>query len=190
MKIEKKLKHFTTVTIENVQNKCDMELAEYKAEQDTRFERHKKEALRLAALEEKSLREQIERKASKEYTMEQLHIRRKINHKQDELREKLFADVESRILQFKQGADYKSYLIRQIKKAKAFAGDEEICIYIDVEDEYMKLELERECEVNLCISKYSFKGGIRAELPDRNILIDNTFETRLEEEREKFLIVV
>ena len=54
----------------------------------------------------------------------------------------------------------------------------------------MKLELERECEVNLCISKYSFKGGIRAELPDRNILIDNTFETRLEEEREKFLIVV
>ena len=76
LKIEEKLKHFTTVTIENVQSKCDEELNEYKAELDNRYERHKTEALRLSALEEKSMRENIERKASKEYTMEQLHIRR------------------------------------------------------------------------------------------------------------------
>lgn len=190
MKIEEKLKHFTVVTIENVQNKCDMELEKYKSEQDERFERHKAEALRLAALQEKTMKEQIERKASKEYTMEQLHIRRKINHKQDELREKLFADVESKLMEFKQGLDYKLYLVRQIKKAKEFAGEEQIHIYIDKTDEYMKAELESECKVALQVSSYHFIGGIRAELPDRNILIDNTFETRLEEEREKFLIIV
>ena len=190
MKIEEKIKHFTTVTIESVQSKCDLEFKEYKAELDEKFERHKKEALRLAALEEKNLRENIERKASKEYTMEQLHIRRKINHKQDELREKIFADVEARLKSFKETDGYKVYLIKQIKKAVNFAGDEEIHIYIDESDGDMKAELERECKIELFISDHSIKGGIRAELPDRNILIDNTFETRFEEEKEKFLVVI
>lgn len=190
MKVEEKLKHFTTVTIESVQSKCDAEFKEYKSELDEKFERHKKEALRLAALEEKNLKENIERKASKEYTMEQLHIRRKINHKQDEIREKIFSDVEMRLKTFRETEEYKSYLVRQIKKAVSFAGNEDIYIYIDEADEYMKEVLEKECKVTLFISDYCLKGGIRAELPGRNILIDNTFATRFEEEKEKFLVVI
>ena len=190
MNIEDKLKHFTTVTIENVQNKCDKSLEEYKTELDAVFERHKAEAIRLSALEEKTLRDAIERKASKEYTMEQLHIRRKINRKQTELKAKLFEDVEKELKAYRQSEAYKKYLICQIEKAVRFAKDEELRIYIDVNDEYMKDELEKQCGVKLLVSDSSFKGGIRAELPKRNILIDNTFETRLEEEKEKFLIVV
>lgn len=190
LNIEDKLKHFTTVTIENVQNKCDQSLEEYKAELDVVFERHKGEAIRLSALEEKTLRDAIERKASKEYTMEQLHIRRSINGKQNELKAKLFADVEKQLEVYRQSDEYKDYLVRQIKKAVRFARGEELHIYIDKGDEYMKTELEKRCNVELSVSEHTFKGGIRAELPNRNILIDNTFETKLEEEKEKFLIVV
>lgn len=190
LKIQEKLKHFTTVTLENVQSKCDKTLEQYKSELDARFESHKTEAVRLSSLEEKSLREDIERKASKEYTMEQLHIRRKISHKQDELKGKLFADVEKRLEEYRAGEAYKAYLVRLIKKAVRFARGEELHIYIDMEDEHLKDELEQCCEVTLLVSDHAFKGGIRAELPKRNILIDNTFETKLEEEKEKFLIVI
>ena len=33
-------------------------------------------------------------------------------------------------------------------------------------------------------------GGIRAEIPKKNILIDNTFETKLEESVEKFMVTL
>lgn len=190
LNIEEKLKHFTTVTIENVQSKCDRSFEEYKAELDGQLERHKTEAARLSALEEKTLRDAIERKASKEYTMEQLHIRRKINRKQNELKEKLFAEVEKRLGEYRATTEYRDYLAHQIERAVRFARGEELHIYIDMEDGHMKEELEKRCKVTLKVSEQAFKGGIRAELPKRNILIDNTFETRIEEEKEKFLIVV
>ncbi len=190
MKVEEKLKHFTTITIENVQNKCDKELEEYKAQLDSKFEQHKTEALRLANLEEKSMREHIERKASKEFTTEQLHIRRTMNSKQDELRESLFKDVLDRIKEFRASDQYRPYLENQIKEAISFANGEEIHIYIDAGDEFMKQDLESKFGISLQVSNMPFGGGIRAEVPHRNILIDNTFETRLEEEREKFLIVI
>lgn len=190
MNIEEKLKHFTAVTIENVQKECDEALEDYKKELDELFERHKAEAIRLATLEEKNMRNIIEKKASKEYTMEQLHIRRQINHKQDELCERLFEEVEKQLAQYRAGDDYKDYLVRQIEKAINFAEGEELYIYIDADDEHLKAELEQRCRVTLQVSGQSFKGGIKAELPKKNILIDDTFEARLEEEKEKFLIVV
>ena len=36
------------------------------------------------------------------------------------------------------------------------------------------------------ISDYSFLGGIRAVIPGRHILVDNSFQTRLEEARHNF----
>lgn len=190
MNIEDKLKHFTTITVENVQKRCDKSLEEYKAELDSVFEKHKAEAIRMSTLEEKTLRDAVERKASKEYTMEQLHIRRKINHKQSELTDKVFADVEKQLMEYRASEEYKDYLARQIERAVKFAQGEELTIYIDMGDEHIKEEMEKRCNVTLNMSDYAFKGGIRAELPKRNILIDNTFATKLEEEKEKFVIVI
>lgn len=186
--IEEKLQHFTTVTIESVQAKCDKSLEEYKAELDSQFERHKAEAVRLSVLQEKNLQDAIERKASKEYTMEHLQLRRKINRKQSKLREKLFREVEARLQEYRKQPQYMEYLAKQIDKALRFAKGEEIRIYIDNTDGYMKEELEKRCKTSILVADYSFKGGMRAELPMRNILIDNTFETKLEEEMEKFVI--
>lgn len=186
--IEEKLQHFTTVTTENVQTKCDKSLEEYKAELDSQFERHKAEAVRLSVLQEKTLQDAIERQASKEYTMEHLQMRRKINRKQSKLKEKLFQEVELRIQEYRKQPEYRQYMAKQIEKALKFAKGEEIHIFIDINDEYMKEELEKQCGVTLQVADHSFKGGIRAELPMRNILIDNTFETKIEEEMEKFVM--
>ena len=39
----------------------------------------------------------------------------------------------------------------------------------------------------LTISAMPFLGGVRAVIPEKNILIDNSFETLLNEERENFI---
>ena len=128
MTIEEKLKHFTTVTIEGVHEECEKSLNEYKADLDRQFESHKAEAIDAAKLREKTLRDGIERKASKEYTMEQLHIKRKINRKQNELAGKLFEKVEQKLSEYREKPEYKELLVKQINAAKTFARDEEIDI--------------------------------------------------------------
>ena len=81
-------------------------------------------------------------------------------------------------------------LAQQIKEARAFADkfstEEEITIYLDPADSGKQLQLQSITGVTLFISKYSFGGGTRAVLPNRNILIDNSFESKLEEARENF----
>ena len=190
MTIEEKLKHFTTVTIENVHGKCEASLNEYKADLDERFEKHKAEAIRDSKLREKTLRDGIERKASKEYTMEQFHLKRKINRKQNELKAKIREEIVNALAEYRKKPEYKELLARQIKSAKAFARGEEINIFVGEDDAAFCDELNKQCGVTLNVYEQSFMGGIRAEIPKKNILIDNTFETKLEESVEKFMVTL
>ena len=113
MNIEEKLQHFTKVILEGVNEECEKSLAEYKKELDWKFETHKEQHLKEAKVKENALRDAVEKKASKEYTMEQLHIKRKINHKQNEIRAKLFAQVEEELKKFHPSLDLISYHNKQ-----------------------------------------------------------------------------
>lgn len=190
MTIEEKLQHFTMVTIESVHEECEKSLEEFKKEQDWKFETHKEQHLKEVRIREKALRDAIERKASKEYTCEQLHIKRKINHKQNELKNKLFSLVEDELEKFKETDKYKRLLINQIKEALYMAGEDEVIVYIGETDANLIEELYTQCAIKPLISRNISKGGIRAEIPTKNMLIDNTFETKISEAKEKFIITL
>ena len=59
-------------------------------------------------------------------------------------------------------------------------------IYIDPADESMLTSLHAATNTALTLSQYSFGGGIRAVLPSRHILIDNSFSTKLGEIKQDF----
>ena len=40
--------------------------------------------------------------------------------------------------------------------------------------------------IDIAISKYPFHGGLRAVIPAKNILIDNSFEKKIAEAKDKF----
>ena len=188
--IEEKLQHFTMVTIESVHEECEKSLEEFKREQDWKFETHKEQHLKEVRIREKTLRDAIERKASKEYTYEQLHIKRKINHKQNELKARLFELVEKRLNDFKETNEYKELIIKEIKEAQNIAKDSELKVYIGSNDENMLEAIYKECGISPALSDNIVKGGMRAEIPSKNILIDNTFETKIGEAWEKFIITL
>lgn len=155
---------------------------EYKASLETIFNEHKEEKLRQSELIIKTETESLERNRNKELSNSQLHIRRKITRKQNELKEKLFAEVKELILDYMKTPEYDELLIEQIKSAKTFAKDDEqknMIIYIDPLDADKKTYLQDKTDVSLTISEYSFLGGTRAIISQRNILIDNSFESRL-----------
>ena len=105
---------------------------------------------------------------------------------QEELKEKLFVEMKDRLARFAESAEYQRLLVRQLKEAIAFARGEELILYIDPSDAERRTSLEVEAGAPITVSSYSFMGGTRAVIPGRNILIDNSFETKLAEAREKF----
>ena len=84
------------------------------------------------------------------------------------------------------GPDYIEYLCRQIEAVKKFAGEDEVEISLSPEDSDKAEEVSRKTGVTLEISGESFLGGIRAAIPHKNILIDNSFQEGLETMRREF----
>ena len=103
-----------------------------------------------------------------------------------EWEEKLSEKVKERLKQYQQTEDYQKYLAAKIRMAKEVAEEEEITVYIDPADADKKERLERDTGVELTVSNMEFGGGIRAVIRSRNILIDESFMTKLEQE-ETFL---
>lgn len=188
MTTEEKLHHFNSIILESTQAECDKAFEEYKQSMDKYFEAHKHECIEKHKLEESVEADNIKRTASKEYTTEQLHIRRKINHKQEELKNKLLAEVEALMEAFFTTEDYKKLLIKQINDAVKVARGEEIHIFLDAKDRRLKEELEAACNIQLIADGRTFYGGIKAEIPKKNILIDNSFESKLDNWKETYLI--
>ena len=59
-------------------------------------------------------------------------------------------------------------------------------IYIDPADEALAHSFSVKHNIDISISKYPFHGGMRAVIPAKNILIDNSFEKKILEAKEKF----
>ena len=77
-------------------------------------------------------------------------------------------------------------LDRYIEKAVAYSDRGEMTIYVNPTDADKKAYLEEKTGFTLSISKEDFIGGIRAVIPERNILVDYAFKGALEREYQKF----
>ena len=83
---------------------------------------------------------------------------------------------------------YLDLLKEQIQYALDYAKGEEMELYINESDTDKKNSLEQMFNCSIQISNTDFMGGIRAVIRNRNVLIDNSFATKLAEERESFTL--
>lgn len=188
MTTEEKLQHFTSVTIESVQKECDEMLAEYKKKMEDYFEDHKVKSIEKSKLATSIAEDGIKRKASQEYTSMQMHLKRKINHKQEELKEKLFDEVEELLKNYINTNEYKDYVLKKVDEIKRFAGSDELIIELDPNDKDLVDNIMPKANMKVTVSEKSFMGGVKGSIPKRNILIDDSFETKFEEIKDKYTI--
>ena len=159
MTTEEKLQHFLDTCMEDARVRSGRMLDEYMTALEKTFEEHKADTRR----------------------------REKLGRKQEELKDKLFVELRDMLANYLETQDYQKLLERQVQHAVEFAGTDQVIIYLDPvdEDKCNRLALHNG-NAELRISEYSFTGGTRAVIPARHILIDNSFQTKLEEAREKF----
>lgn len=186
MKLDTKLDHFYDSVIEDATNQANSIIKDYEESLNTIYNNQKADELRKARLAFRVETDHLIRQKNKAISTEKNEIRKAVSKKTAELKELLFADVEKKLLDFMKTDEYIQLLIDQIESAISFAREDEMIIYINPSDADKKERLEKACNFNILISSTDFMGGTRAVIHSRNILIDNSFLTRLAEEKEIF----
>lgn len=189
MTTEEKLKHFMDASIENATSKSTKMIDDYSDALNKIFEDHKTDSVRKADLQVKLGADSLEREKNKELSKEQIKIKKEMTKAQELRKEELFVEVKNLLEEFMSTRAYQNLLIKQITEAKKFAKEEPITIYIDPADSAALTALQTATDCQLTVSEYSFWGGTRAIIHSKNILIDNSFETRLKEEKEAFTFI-
>ena len=82
--------------------------------------------------------------------------------------------------------EYQDYLCSRIQKAREFAGNDEIFIYLSPEDTALQRSIVAKTGFTVEISSEPFMGGIKATIPAKNILIDSSFMSTYEKLKKEF----
>lgn len=175
MTIEEKLQHFYDSSVEEAYQEAAQMIEEHKKNLDEMLSEHKSSRRQSAEAEVKAEAENARREVNKALSAQQLMIKRNWTKKQNELKDRLFAEVQSLLEDFVKTPEYDSYLCRKIKEAQDFAGEDELHIYLTPSDSSRLETLSRKTGAALRLADEEFIGGIRAIIPGKNILIDNSF---------------
>lgn len=186
MTIDEKLQHFYEVSLEEAREDAAQAIQEHKRLLSEKLEEHRQLSRQNAEAEVKAETEHVRREVNKALSAEQITLKRDWSKKQEELKEALFGEVSTKIRDFMSTSEYETYLCRKIKEAQDFAENDEIHIFLSSTDRERLDALIQKTGISLQVSEEDFIGGIRAEIPHKNILIDNSFAANLDAMRKEF----
>ena len=190
MTLEEKLEHFQAICFSDAKERNERMLKEYRQSLEASLEEHKKDARRQADMEVKAAGEKIQHQLNRQLALEQMAIRREQNQKQGQLKDGLMEELKRRLAAFKDAPEYGKLLERQAKAARDFAGSSRVVIYLDASDQKWLEHIAAVCQAETAVGSASFLGGIRAAIPEKNILIDDSFQARIEELERSFQITL
>ena len=187
MTTEEKLQHFFDASIQSASEEAEKMKKEHKEALDKLFEEHRAAMERQAGAQLQAESDRLKRDINKEVSARQLEFRRQYSARTEEIKSLLFAEVEDKLKKFKTSPEYFDYLEKIIRQALSFAGEDAITVYIDPSDEALLPRLAETLGINPSISREAWGGGMRAVIRSKNILIDNSFATLLEEARKEYI---
>lgn len=186
MTVEEKLRHFLDSSVEDARIQSETAIKEYTEVLQEDLQEFKNR-IDIQAEEKIKLEEtRIRRDMNHDLSLKLLSVKKELSDKHDELKTALFQEVRKMLDDFRKTSDYQSLLKKQIRDALAFAGEDVVTVYIDPADAALKDDLFAEFHCDILISDYSFGGGTRTVIQEKNILIDHSFDTRFNELEEDF----
>jgi V/A-type H+/Na+-transporting ATPase subunit E len=186
MTLDEKLDNFYNSAIEDATAQSVKILESYELTLKEMAEEKKKSLKKQAEQRIHTESDNLQREKNKKLSNESMDIKRAISEKTREKVDILFADVEKRLSSYMKTPEYQDFLIKKINEAVTFANSDEITIYINPTDAHLKPALEAATHVKLTVSNIDFLGGIRCVITEKHILIDNSFISKLKEEKSNF----
>ena len=187
MTLEEKIAHLQTSSMEQARAEGNAIIDAHKEALEKVFEDHRAEALRQSETRIKAETTNARLSLNQAAAKSQLEIKRRQGKVQQELKDKIFEEVMGLVNDYMKTEAYGDFLVRCIRQAVHFAGQDPVTIYLNPSDESKRADLEDATGVHLTISAEDFIGGVRAVIRSRNILIDNSFRTQLRNEYDRFI---
>lgn len=184
--LQDKTEHIKDAAMLEAREQADAIVSQHRKALEHINEQHRAEAIRQSETRIKAEITGARQQYSMASSKAQLALKRELGETQNQLKKKLFHEVEEKLMEYMKTEEYKRLLISYIEKAAAFAGTETMVLYINPTDADKKEYLEEHTGMHLTVSKEDFTGGIRAVVRGRNILIDYAFKGALEREYQKF----
>ncbi len=188
MTLEEKLKLFEDCAIAEASHQSSVMLAQYRETLEQMYASKIEQANKNAENYVITETDRIQREHNRALSMEQNKIKRDIGEKHHQVKEKIFADVSARLLEYRKTADYLNALADHIERVKAAVRQNPTDIFVAPGDSHLIPELKKRCGVEILVSETDFLGGIRAVVPAKNILIDYSYASLLEAEKNRFII--
>lgn len=182
MKIKEKMEVFRKFTIDVANNESEASLRDFQSSCDRKLEAFRKNRQAEAEHRFQAEEAKIRRQANQEISREVLRQKRLVDNCKREWKDRLLGQVKCLLEEYQKTEGYQEYLASKIQMAKKVAGEEEVTIYINPSDADKKEALEARTGAELTVSAMDFGGGVRAVVRSRNILIDESFVTKLEQE--------
>ena len=190
MTLEEKIAHLQTTSMEQARAEGNAIIDSHREALEKVLEDHKAEALRQSETRIKAETTNARLSLNQAAAKSQLEIKRRQGKVQQELKDKIFEEVMGLVNDYMKTTEaYGDFLVRCIRQAVHFAGQDPVTIYLNPSDESKRSDLEDAAGVHLTISAEDFIGGVRAVIRSRNILIDNSFRTQLRNEYDKFIFL-
>ncbi len=182
MTTEEKLDRFKEICIEDARIQLNKVVMDFKNGLESTFSEHCEDEKRRQEMRVGIETEKIERETKKELSMDQIRIKRRVSKRHDELKDKLFDEVKDKLEAYRKTEGYKRLIDKEINDILNLAGGHPCDIFLDHGDREL-IEMYKD---KVKISNTAFLGGTVGVIPDKNIVIDNSFRTKLEEERNHF----
>lgn len=189
MTLEEKIADLRTASMEQARAEGNVIIDSHREALEKVFEDHKAEALRQSETRIKAETTNARLSLNQAAAKSQLEIKRRQGKVQQELKDKIFEEVMGLVKDYMKTEAYDDFLIKCIRQAAEFAGQDPVVVYINPSDEQKRSDLADATGVHLTVSAEDFIGGVRAVIRSRNILIDNSFKTQLRNEYDKFIFL-
>lgn len=186
MTSEEKLRHFEDSVIGRAGELSDEMIKEYQASLDEQEKNYCADHNQQALTKIRTEIGRLKRDCNTSFAREQLKIKRQYTERTRELTAQLFDEVREKLQNYRETPEYETLLTEQIKMIREVAGQREVRILISPLDQERKDRLETSAGMKLEVSEHTFLGGVLGYVDHGRILIDDSFDTRLEELQENF----
>ena len=186
MDIEEKYKAFYNVVLEEAKVQKDKILQETHAEFTRLSTQYENSLIEKNNKQIKHEKEQLERKSSQRIITFNKDARRQLIDKRETLTNKVFLGVSSQLEAFTQSPEYLDSLVESCNEAKALLSCEEIIVYLNEQDYEKRATLEAISGVQVKRQEENAIGGLIASNLEGNMILDKTFNARLDEAKKSF----
>ena len=142
MTLEEKIAHLQTTSMEQARAEGNAIIDAHKEALEKLFEDHRAEALRQSETRIKAETTNARLSLNQAAAKSQLEIKRRQGKVQQELKDKIFEEVMGLVNDYMKTEAYGDFLVKCIRQAMHFAGQDPVTIYINPSDETKRSDLE------------------------------------------------